>query len=118
MNEDRHDRFARRARELHGTALESLSPRTRAQLHNRLRATLAATPRAARADWRWVAAPALALALVVGLPWQGAQSPEGDPVPVAAVAANALDTPAAALEQDPEFYAWLGSADALALASE
>ena len=37
---------------------------------------------------------------------------------IAAAAADAMDAPVAALEQDPEFYAWLASADAVALASE
>lgn len=118
MNEERHDPLERRARALHGMALDALSPRTRAQLHGRHRAVLAAPPRAARADWRWVAAPAFALALVLALPRPHDPAADRGTVPVAAIAANALDTPAAALEQDPEFYAWLGSADALALASE
>ena len=121
MNEDRHDRFARRARELHGTALESLSPRTRAQLHNRLQALAMDPKRKAGGigDWRWVAAPALALALAFGLPWDAAQVPAADDrAQIAAAAAAAMEVPVAALEQDPEFYAWLGSADAVALASE
>ena len=70
-------------------------------------------------DWRWAAAPALALALAFWLPRMGTQAPVADdPAQVAAAAAAAAEAPVVPLEQDPEFYAWLASADALALASE
>ncbi len=110
--------FERQARAAHARALEALSPRTRAQLHNRLQAALARGRPAPRRDWRWIAAPALALALALWLPRPGVEDPGVDPALVAAAATGALASPVAALEQDPEFYAWLGSDDASALAME
>ena len=123
MNDNNLEPLARRARELHQQSLEALSPRTRAQLHNRLRAVLAPeATQARRRDWRWAAAPALALALAFALPWQDTQlqPPAGGPqvASTAADAAALMQVPVSPLEQDPEFYAWLASADALALASE
>lgn len=114
------DPLERRARDLHDASLHALSPRVHAQLHNRLQATLAARDRApsVRPDWRWAAAPALALALAFILPRDGAVPAVPDHAQIAAAAADAMDAPVAALEQDPEFYAWLASADAVALASE
>jgi hypothetical protein len=69
-----------------------------------------------RPGWAWLGAPALALALAFAAPWRTAH----DPAPVlpavaSAVAANAAP---ATLEQDPDFYLWLASSDAVALASE
>lgn len=110
--------FERQARAAHARALEALSPRTRAQLHNRLQAALAHGRPAARRDWRWIAAPALALAFALSLPRPGGNDPGADPALVAAAATGTLASPVAALEQDPEFYAWLGSDDAFALAKE
>ena len=113
------DPLARRARELHAASLDALSPRVRAQL--RVRRQAATAPRTLRRarDWRWAAAPALALALAFGLPRLGGQPPvTDDTAQVAAAAAAAVEAPVVPLEQDPEFYAWLASADALALASE
>jgi len=114
------DLLVRRARELHARSLHALSPRVHAQL--RLRSTAATAPRPAGGarDWRWAAAPALALALAFALPRLGPEAPgaAGAPAQVAAAAAAAGQAPVVPLELDPEFYAWLGSADALALASE
>lgn len=112
------DRLAQRARTLHGASLEALSPRVRAQLRLRAQATAlaAAGPGRRGRDWRWLAAPALALALAFSLPRSGPKAP-GD-APAAGELAAAANPPVVPLEQDPEFYAWLASADALALASE
>ncbi len=112
-------RFDAHARAAHARSREALSPRVRAQLQQRRRAAVAAgataaTPR--RHGWAWLGAPALALALAFAAPWRTAH----DPAPVlpavaSAVAANAAPT---TLEQDPDFYLWLASSDAVALASE
>jgi hypothetical protein len=113
------------ARAAHAKSLEALSPRVRAQLQQRRRAAFAAgaaggtgaTPAVHRRHgWVWLGAPALALALAFAAPWRTAH----DPAPVlpavaSAVAANAAP---ATLEQDPDFYLWLASSDAVALASE
>jgi len=116
MNDIHDDPLAQRARALHEASLDAVSPRVRAQLLLRRQAATAPARTPARGrDWRWAAAPALALALAFGLP-RGVETPGSDAS--LQVAAAAVDSPAMPLEQDPEFYAWLASADALALASE
>ena len=115
-------RFDTQARAAHAGSLEALSPRVLAQLQQRRRAAIAAGAAGAmpamhrRHGWAWLGAPALALALAFAAPWRTAH----DPAPVlpavaSAVAANAAPT---TLEQDPDFYLWLASSDAVALASE
>ena len=110
--------FDRRARSLHEQSLQALSPRVRAQLHNRLQAAVA-TPRPRHAH-RWGLATAAALALVVGfgVTWNGIDEPATSAgQDLAALATPGASEPLATLEQDPDFYLWLASADAVALAS-
>lgn len=124
----------------HAEALQALSPRVRAQLAQRRVAALRGQPaRAAAPALRWrpaVAALAAAGALALGLqlhrapaspdsvpaaptlaaadlPAPGVATPA--PVPAATPARPRTDT---LLDQDPEFFAWLGSADARRLAME
>lgn len=109
--------FDRRARALHARSLEALSPRVRAQLHNRLQAAMKESRRPRHAHrWGLATAAVLALALGVGVPWRNLQ--ETTPAPVAANTAPAATGVPATLDQDPDFYLWLASADAVALASE
>jgi hypothetical protein len=109
--------FDRKARALHGQSLQALSPRVRTQLHNRLQAAVAA-PRPRHAH-RWGLATAAALALVVGfgVTWNGIDEPATAGPDLAALPAPGASEPLATLEQDPDFYLWLASADAVALAS-
>lgn len=107
--------FDRRARALHAQALTALSPRVRAQLHNRRQAA-AMQPSHHRHRWSWATAAVLALALAFGAPWRNAHEPANDAVIAQAPAASAPGL--ATLDQDPDFYLWLASADAVALASE
>lgn len=116
--------FERHARDAHRAALRSLSPRVRAQLQRRTRLALAgeaparARDRAATPRWGWIAAPAMALAFAFALPWPGADDPGTAPAAtVAAPPASAAEL-AAPLEHDPDFYLWLATADAVALASD
>ena len=108
--------FDRRAREVHEQSLQALSPRVRAQLHNRLQAAVSA-PRGAGHVHRWGLATAAALALAIGfgVPWTGIEATAGPDL--AALPAPGASEPLATLEQDPDFYLWLASADAVALAS-
>jgi hypothetical protein len=114
--------FDAQARAAHARSLDALSPRVHAQLHQRRRAALAAGNADAapalhrRHGWAWLGAPALALALAFGAPWRSAHEP-APALPVAASVAASNAAPAT-LEQDPDFYLWLASADAVALASE
>lgn len=124
--------FDRKARAVHAQALMAQSPRVRTQLHNRLQAALAgagladagassASQRAHPAHrWTWATATMLALALVFAAPWRSvheqathdsvAQAPARTP-------ANSA-TGLATLDQDPDFYLWLASSDAVSLAME
>jgi len=111
--------FDRKARALHEQSLQALSPRVRAQLHNRLQTAVSA-PRATRHLHRWGLATAAVLALAIGfgVPWSGIDQPAAPGGPAVAVVADpAPSEPLATLEQDPDFYLWLASADAVALAS-
>jgi hypothetical protein len=107
--------FDRRARALHARSLAELSPRVRAQLHNRQPAA-STQARLQRPRWSWATAAVFALALAFGMPWKSAQPPvEGASL---AQAQATAPTGLATLEQDPDFYLWLASSDAVALASE
>lgn len=114
------------ARARHDQALAALSPRTRTQLHNRLQAALAGQSAHGRPmrvpAWSWAAAAALVLALAFGAPWRNLHEPPTTAAPLAAVApaatAPAADSALATLDQNPDFYLWLASSDAVALASE
>lgn len=115
-----NEHFDMQARAAHARSLAALTPRVRAQLQQRRRAAFAAAtaPMALhrRHGWAWLGAPALALALAFGAPWRTAH----EPAPAATVAANAVaaTTAPTTLDQDPDFYLWLASSDAVALASE
>lgn len=108
--------FDRRARALHARSLAALSPRVRAQLHNRRQAAAGHPPRQPH-HWSWAAAAVLALAVAFGAPWRSVHEPASDVLAARAPAAAAAPA-LATLDQDPDFYLWLASADAVALASE
>lgn len=116
--------FDARARDAHRAAADSLSPRVRAQLRQRTRLALGgigsavAASRPAAPRWGWVAAPALALALAFALPRPAGDSPGNQPAETMAEAPAQPTELAAPLEQDPDFYLWLASADAVALAAD
>lgn len=110
-----------KARAAHEAALRSLSPYARAQLQRRTRLALGGERPGnglRRPRWGWMALPALALAVAFALQWPGVDAPDVPaPERAAATAAPAPDL-AAPLEQDPDFYLWLASADAVALARD
>lgn len=117
---NQHD-FDRAARAHHNDALTSLSMRTRTQLHHRLQAALAGQARTTRRKqmpvWSWATAAALVLAFAFGLPWRSAHEP-APTTSTTLAAADANDSTLATLDQSPDFYLWLASSDAVALASE
>ncbi len=132
------DRFDAAMRARHAVALTAVSPRVAAQLQQRRRAALAgsAVPAAGPRRFGWPVGAAVAasfaalLAVAIGL-----QSPtrlaQGD-APAVAMTATPGDGPVAPmldadgdgiaddsiLDEDPDFYAWLASSDATALAME
>ena len=118
MNNDNRDaRFDAAMRQLHESAVDRVSGRTRLQLQQAHRKTPAASPaRPHRLAWPLAASFAAVLALMVGMQlWN-------EPVPAPAAApANVADTDAdidAVLEENPDLYLWLASNDAYALAME
>jgi hypothetical protein len=115
------------ARVRHEQALAGLSVRARTQLHNRLQAALAEGPKHGRAmrmpAWSWAVAAALVLALAFGAPWRNLHEPASTAATPLAATPAADDAPVAdsalaTLDQNPDFYLWLASGDAVALASE
>lgn len=113
-------------------ATMQLSPRTRIQLHNRLRATLAGNVRekhARRPAWLLATACSLVLVFGFGMQWRASNDkPSATVPPVALVAPQ--DTVVAAqpkadsgelvatLDESPDLYLWLASDDAKSFATE
>ncbi|MBN8715474.1 MAG: hypothetical protein J0H95_00645 [Xanthomonadales bacterium] len=117
--------FDASVRARHAEALQRLSPRVQAQLALRRNAALRGQPAAARRSHRLhfaAAGFATLCALALGLHFQPAPSEApGALLPVAALTAatpKAARAPTTLLDEDPEFYAWLGSSDARRVAME
>lgn len=116
---DADARFDAALRARHAAALAQLSPQVRAQLAQRRGAALRGqqpAPRQQRLRFAMAGFAVLcALALGVRLYPQGTPSP-----PAAAPSAQLASSTGGSLplDEDPDFYAWLGSADAPRLAME
>lgn len=112
-------RFDQAIRARHALAVERLSPQLRAQLAQRRHAALRGTP--ARTPATWGLRHGIAGLAVVGMLALGLQFrpivPDAAPVPAIA-ASSPKAPPNTILDEDPEFYAWLASADARLLAME
>lgn len=110
----------------HAESLQRLSPRVLAQLAQRRNAALRGQPATAtrRAHRLQLAAAGLAtlFALALGLHFQPAPSEAPGALlsaaSPAAPAPKATHAPTTLLDEDPEFYAWLGSSDARQIAME
>jgi hypothetical protein len=112
------DAFDRAMRATHAEAVSHLSARTRAQLQQRLRATLSPPP-AQRPGWRLATAALLVAALAGGLYWRSPSLPvTSTPSPVAAAEPTDNDGLVAVIDETPDLYLWLASDDAQRLASE
>jgi len=123
-------RFDEAVRRTHAVAVDRLSPRVRAQLAQRRNAALrgeAVAP--ARVGLRYAAAGFAALcALAIGLQFGSMPAPASLDPGIASTSAPASLDPGIAstsatpdttmLDEDPEFYAWLASADAQQIAME
>jgi hypothetical protein len=121
--------FDQQARRLHQAAVAQVSPQTLMRLRtarheNQRRAPAAGTPRA----WGWLTATAFSAVLAVGLGLQWLPRAPDAPVPspvattssnaqASDITADALGVPSA-LDEDPDLYLWLASADAQPLAME
>ena len=129
------DNFDNQIRSHHTAALAQLSPQVQAQLAQRRNAALRGQPVRRSHGLRYAAASvATVCAMAIGLRMYTPPAPVAAPLasthveasrpanPSAAVlAANANTAPASSnpmLEEDPSFYAWLGTPDAHQLAME
>ena len=122
MNGNDMNRFDAALRGQHAIAVERISPRVRAQLAQRRNAALRGEGRT-RPTHRLrfaVAGVAAVCALAVGLRLSFPTSPTPTSVPPVSALAQATPTSGGSmpLDEDPDFYAWLGSADATRLAME
>lgn len=112
-------RFDHALRQHHAAAVDRLSPHVRAQLAQRRNATLRGERVAPAYRMRYAAAGFAAIcALAIGLQFglMPSTSSPATTTGIASVATGATDT--TMLDEDPEFYAWLASADAQQIAME
>lgn len=124
---DAGERIDRRARALHAEALAQVPGRTLLQLQGRRTRAGQAVARPRTLAWGLGAAFAAMFAIAVGLrPGAQVTAPQtagvaaADPAAAAgeAGATDGLQDAFLALEEDPDFYLWLASADAQPLAME
>lgn len=128
MNPDNGHDFDQQARRLHRAALAQVSPQTLMRLRSaRHEARLNAPAAGGHRTWRWLTATAFSAVLAVGLGLQWL--PRAPDAPATTPAASSLaqaDSDASveelgvssALDEDPDLYLWLASADAQPLAME
>ncbi|NDK40114.1 hypothetical protein DT603_14820 [Pseudoxanthomonas gei] len=117
--DEKEQKFDHDMRQLHATAVSSLSPQTLARLRAARHAAQAA-PRRGHA-WRWVTATALSAVLAVGLGVQllPGSGPATEAPPMAAASSDAGYTETlATLDESPDLYVWLASSEAAPLAME
>lgn len=119
MTDDQTNRFDAALRGHHRASLDRLSPRVHAQLALRRHAALRGdhSPRRRHRLGYAAAGFAALCALVIGVEFRRPPSP----IPAAAVVtmhATPLGADATMLDQDPDFYAWLASPDAMQVAME
>lgn len=118
MNNDNRDaRFDAAMRQLHGTAVDRVSGRTRLQLQQRPQSAPAARPEPSRFGWPLATSFAAVLALMVGLQLRHDPAPLPAAPAVTTVADSGEDIDIA-LDENPDLYLWLASNDAYALAME
>ncbi len=122
MMKDETTRFDEALRRQYRASLAQLSPRVHAQLAQRRHAAVSgAAPHRSRRLGYAVAGIAALCALAIGVQFRNPPS-QPMPPPVAVAATNTTATAARAestmLDQDPDFYAWLASPDAMQVAME
>jgi hypothetical protein len=126
VHDDGHG-LDQQARRLHQAALAQVSPQTLMRLRAARHEAGAQAPAAGRArTWRWLTATAFSAVLAVGLgPQWLPHTPQVTPSPAADAVAQAEDgdltdelAAPSVLDEDPDLYLWLASADAQPLAME
>lgn len=116
--------FDAQARGLHRASLAQMSPQTLMRLRSARHEAQRAAPEGAR-PWRWLTATAFSAVLAVGiglqfLPRTSTAPTPGTATPVAVADGEAAldEASAGTLDEDPDLYLWLASADAQPLAME
>jgi hypothetical protein len=113
-------------RKIHADAVAQVSARTQAQLHQRRRAALSAQSSTAagaqgtarRFGWPLAASFAAILAVVVGVQMRQDSLPASPSPALVTSETDDIGATIATLDENPDFYLWLASTDAVALASE
>lgn len=121
MNQDDDTtRFDHALRGHHDACLQALSPRVRAQLAQRRRAALRGSKPTGSHRFAYAAAGVAALcALAIGLQFPKLPPPVTAPAQVVeSTNASPARTASTMLDEDPDFYAWLASSDAMQVAME
>ena len=117
---DNKETFDRDMRKLHATAVNHISPQTLARLRAARQAAQTA-PRPGRA-WRWIAATAFSavLAVAIGLQFlpQSAPAPTAQPMVATVDASGDYNSSVPTLDENPDLYLWLASAEAEPMAME
>jgi anti-sigma-K factor RskA len=117
--------FDAQARGLHRASLAQVSPQTLMRLRTARHEAQRAAPAGGARSWRWLTATAFSAVLAVGigvqfLPRMSTAPAPGAANPVAVTDGEASldEATAGTLEEDPDLYLWLASADAQPLAME
>ena len=117
--------FDAQARGLHRASLAQMSPQTLMRLRTARHEAQRAAPAEGTRSWRWLTATAFSAVLAVGIGLQFLPRTSTAPAPGAATPVavtdgeTALDEASAGtLDEDPDLYLWLASADAQPLAME
>ena len=110
--------FDRDMRKLHSAAVNHVSPQTLARLRA-ARHAAQTVPRPGHA-WRWIAASAFSavLAVVIGLQFLPQSTPAPTAQPMASNASGDYNSSVPTLDENPDLYLWLASAEAEPLAME
>jgi anti-sigma-K factor RskA len=114
------------ARQLHAASLSRLSPQTLSKLRAARHAAQAGDAPVRTGHWRWLTATAFTAVFAVGIGLQlmspDASQPAPGEQPAGAVIASATlqdeFSDATLLDEDPDLYLWLASAEAQPLAVE
>ncbi|HEY1034491.1 MAG TPA: hypothetical protein VGE09_05865 [Pseudoxanthomonas sp.] len=117
--------FDAQARSLHRASLAQVSPQTLMRLRTARHEAQRAAPAGGARSWRWLTATAFSAVLAVGIGVQFLPRTSTVPAPGAATPVAVTDGEASldeattgTLEEDPDLYLWLASADAQPLAME
>ena len=119
-HDDPTSRFDHALRGHHDASLQALSPRVRAQLVQRRHAALRGATATRSHRFGYAAAGFAALcALAIGLQFRDLPTPASMPTTTVATASAApVRAASTMLDEDPDFYAWLASSDAMQVAME